>query len=54
MNDTMDEIGRVMDAEDVRADYARQGLLSLARISAQVACVQATVAASADFGLPDQ
>ncbi|MBB1493289.1 FAD-dependent oxidoreductase [Paracoccus sp. MC1854] len=54
MNDTVDEIGRVLSAEDIQADYARQGFVSLARTSAQVARAQASVRASSDFGLPYQ
>ena len=54
MNDTVDEIGRVLSLEGVEADYAKQGYLSLARSAPQLARARATVAASASFGLPDQ
>lgn len=54
MNDTVDEIGQVLAAEGVEADYAKQGLLSLARSSAQLSRVASTVRASTEFGLPDQ
>src|SRR5690606_24434271 len=54
MNDTVDEIGRVLAVEGIEADYAKQGLLSLARSAAQLERVAATVRASAAFGLPDQ
>lgn len=54
MNHTVDEIGRVLTLEGVEADYAKQGFLSLARSNPQLARVQATVDASARFGLPNQ
>lgn len=54
MNDTVDEIGRVLTAEGVEADYAKQGLLSLARSDAQLSRVASAVQGSAGFGLPDQ
>ncbi len=54
MNDTVDEIGRVLAAENVAADYAKQGFVSLARTRAQTERAAAAVRASADFGLPGQ
>lgn len=54
MNDTVDEIGRVLAAENVEADYAKQGLVSLARSEAQLEQVANAVRESADFGLPGQ
>ncbi|WP_312934343.1 FAD-dependent oxidoreductase, partial [Pseudomonas sp.] len=54
MNDTVDEIGRVLALEGVEADYAKQGFLSLARSGPQMARAQAAVEASARFGLPEQ
>lgn len=54
MNDTVDEIGRVLKLEGVEADYAKQGFLSLARSAPQLDRVRATVDASTRFGLPDQ
>ena len=54
LNDTVDEIGRVLALEGVDADYARQGFLSLARSAPQLARARAAVASSARFGLPDQ
>jgi glycine/D-amino acid oxidase-like deaminating enzyme len=54
MNDTVDEIGRVLAAENVSADYAKQGFVSLARTPAQVQRAAAAVRSSADFGLPEQ
>ncbi|WP_419736348.1 NAD(P)/FAD-dependent oxidoreductase [Pseudomonas sp. COR18] len=54
MNDTVDEIGRVLALEGVEADYAKQGFLSLARSAPQMERVRAAVAASAQFGLPSQ
>ncbi|KGJ07366.1 FAD-dependent oxidoreductase [Paracoccus versutus] len=54
MNDTVDEIGRVLAAEGVEADFAKQGLLSLARSDAQLSRVAGAVRDSAEFGLPEQ
>ncbi|HCW0465374.1 TPA: FAD-dependent oxidoreductase [Pseudomonas aeruginosa] len=54
MNETVDEIGRVLAREGVEADYAKQGFLSLARSAPQLARARATVESSARFGLPDQ
>lgn len=54
MNDTVDEIGRVLAAEAVEADYAKQGLVSLARSGAQLSRVASAVHGSAAFGLPEQ
>jgi glycine/D-amino acid oxidase-like deaminating enzyme len=54
MNDTVDEIGRVLAQEGVEADYAKQGFLSLARSAPQLARAQAAVEGSARFGLSEQ
>ena len=54
MNDTVDEIGRVLALEGVEADYAKQGFLSLARSQPQMNRARAAVDASARFGLPQQ
>jgi len=54
MNATVVEIGQVLAAEGIEADFAQQGFVSLARSAPQWARVQASVKASADFGLPDQ
>ncbi|MBB4865713.1 glycine/D-amino acid oxidase-like deaminating enzyme [Pseudomonas nitritireducens] len=54
MNETVDEIGRVLALEGVEADYAKQGFLSLARSEPQLARARATVEGSARFGLPNQ
>ena len=54
MNETVDEIGRVLALEGVDADYAKQGFLSLARSAPQMARARAAVEASARFGLPNQ
>lgn len=54
MNETVDEIGRVLALEGVEADYAKQGFLSLARSAPQMNRARATVEASARFGLPRQ
>lgn len=54
MNDTVDEIGRVLALEGVEADYTKSGFLSLARSASQLARARATVEASGRFGLPNQ
>lgn len=54
MNDTVDEIGRVLAAEGIEADYAKQGLVSLARSDAQLSRVAGAVQDSAAFRLPGQ
>ena len=54
MNATVDEIGRVLAAEKVEADYAKQGFVSLARAPAQARRAEAAARASAAFGLPEQ
>ncbi|CAG9262820.1 NAD(P)/FAD-dependent oxidoreductase [Paraburkholderia unamae] len=54
MNETVSEIGRVLDLEGIDADYAKQGFLSLARSQPQFDRIQASVDASVRFGLPDQ
>jgi len=54
MNDTVDEIGRVLALEGVEADYTKSGFLSLARSAPQLARARATVEASERFGLPNQ
>ncbi|WP_176046665.1 FAD-dependent oxidoreductase [Burkholderia sp. BCC1644] len=54
MNETVDEIGRVLALEHIDADYKKEGFLSLARSDAQLSRVKAAVDASARFGLPDQ
>ncbi|WP_271596063.1 NAD(P)/FAD-dependent oxidoreductase [Bradyrhizobium sp. CCBAU 25360] len=54
MNDTVDEIGRVLRDEGINANYAKQGFLSLARSSAQLSRARAAVQASETFGLPHQ
>jgi glycine/D-amino acid oxidase-like deaminating enzyme len=54
MNETVDEIGRVLALEGIGADYKKEGFVSLARSNAQLSRVAAAVDASARFGLPDQ
>lgn len=54
MNDTVGEIGRVLVAEGIAADHAKQGLLSLVRSDAQLSRMAATVRDSTGFGLPEQ
>ncbi|SAK87678.1 FAD dependent oxidoreductase [Caballeronia hypogeia] len=54
MNQTVDEIGRVLSSEGIDADYAKQGFLSLARTRPQFDRIRASVDASVRFGLPEQ
>lgn len=54
MNDTVDEIGRVLAAEGIEADYSKQGFLSVARTPAQWARANSAVQASRQFGLSGQ
>ncbi len=54
MNDTVDEIGRVLVEEGIDADYVKQGFVSVARSDAQLARARATVRASVEFNLPAQ
>jgi glycine/D-amino acid oxidase-like deaminating enzyme len=54
LNETVDEIGRVLALEGIDADYAKQGVLSLARSEAQLRRVVDEARESADFGLSEQ
>lgn len=54
MNETVNEIGRVLERERIDADYAKQGFLSLARSRPQFDRIRASVDASVRFGLPAQ
>lgn len=54
LNDTVDEIGRVVRHEGIEADFAKQGFLSLARSPAQLQRARLTVSGAVEFGLPDQ
>ena len=54
MNDTVSEIGRVVDAEGIDCEYARDGFVSLARSEAQWARAKATVAGAEKFGTRGQ
>jgi len=54
MNDTVDEIGRVLDEEGVDADYAKNGFVSLARTAAHERTIRPAVQRSAAIGLPHQ
>lgn len=54
MNATVDEVGRVLAAEGIAADYAKQGFVSLARTPAQLARVAPAVRAAEEFGLAGQ
>lgn len=50
MYDTVDEVGRVCEAEGIDADFRMNGILSLARGEAQLAAVQAAHAAYERLG----
>lgn len=55
MNETVDEIQRVLDAHKVNADFEKSGYLSLIRSDAQMHRAQATVESSSNFlGTDDQ
>lgn len=54
MNETVDEIGRVVQQEGIDADFQKQGFLSLARTRAQLQRADAAARGSTEFGLPDQ
>ncbi|RQR51652.1 FAD-dependent oxidoreductase [Burkholderia sp. Bp9140] len=54
MNETVDEIGRVLDLERLDADFKKEGFISLARSDAQLVRARAAVEASTRFGLPAQ
>ncbi len=54
MNATVTEVGTVVERERIDCDYAREGLLSLARTGAQLARARAAVDGTRRFGLPDQ
>ena len=54
MNDTVDEIGRVVAAECIDADFAKQGFVSLARSKAQVVRASQMARSASAFGLHDQ
>lgn len=54
MNDTVDEVGRVVAAENIDADYSKEGFLSLARSGAQLQKARAGVAGAEAFGLQGQ
>ncbi|GAA4371124.1 NAD(P)/FAD-dependent oxidoreductase [Paeniglutamicibacter cryotolerans] len=54
MNDTVDEVGRVVAEEAIDCDYSKEGFLSLARSSAQLQRAKTTIAGARDFGLPSQ
>lgn len=54
MNATVTEVGKVVERERIDCDYAREGLLSLARNSAQLVRARAAVQSARQFGLADQ
>ncbi|MGU7774246.1 NAD(P)/FAD-dependent oxidoreductase [Burkholderia sp. MR1-5-21] len=54
MNETVDEVGRVLEREGIDANYKKEGFVSLARSDAQLTRVKAAVDAATRFGLPDQ
>lgn len=54
MNETVDEVGRVVRAVGIDAHYAKGGLLRLARGRHQLPALERTVANAREVGLPDQ
>ncbi|KHK59501.1 FAD-dependent oxidoreductase [Burkholderia sp. A9] len=54
MNATVDEIGQVLETENLDADFQKEGFISLARSDAQLLRVLSAVEASTRFGLPAQ
>ncbi|EPQ6151407.1 NAD(P)/FAD-dependent oxidoreductase [Acinetobacter baumannii] len=54
MNETVDEIGQILQLEGIDANYSKDGFLSIARTQAQLQRAKSSVKASKDFGLPDQ
>lgn len=54
MNETVDEIGRVLHDESIDAKYSKQGFVSLARSPAQLSRARAAIKASQALGLPHQ
>lgn len=54
MNATVREVGDVVEREGIDCDYARDGLVSLARNPAQLARARAAVEGARQFGLADQ
>ena len=53
MNDTVDEIGRVSEAEGIDCHYSKGGTLSLARTPAQLSRLRAHVMAEREWGTGD-
>ncbi|MBF4573296.1 FAD-dependent oxidoreductase [Herbiconiux sp. VKM Ac-1786] len=53
MIDTVDEVGRVVAAEDIDCDYAKGGTITFARGGVQLAAARAEVEAASAFG-PDR
>ncbi len=54
MNDTVAEVGRVVDAEGIDCGFHQGGYVSVARNQAQWSRAQAEVAGWAAWGMPDQ
>lgn len=54
MNESVDEIGRVCDEDEIDCSFSKCGFVSLARNSAQLARARSSVQASNDFGTHDQ
>ncbi len=54
MNDTVDEVGRVISEEKIDADFSKNGFLSLARSGAQLQKAHSAVQAAQAFGLRGQ
>ena len=53
MNDTVDEVGRVLTVEGINAHYAKGGTLAFARSAPQVARASAEIAEYREFGFGD-
>ncbi len=53
MVETVDEVGRVVEAEGIRCDWAKGGTVLFARSELQLAAARAEVEAARDFGVDD-
>jgi glycine/D-amino acid oxidase-like deaminating enzyme len=54
MNDAVDEVGRVAQAEGIDIQYAKGGAIRLARGPHQLPAIERSVATATAIGLPDQ
>lgn len=54
MNDTVDIIGQDLKANNIEADYSKQGLITIARTKAQLIRAKASLAEFDDFNLDNQ